>query len=263
MPGQYLDVDIPNVAQTGGFTITSPPSTTAILPSVASTGSPKPPEIPDPYVELAIQKSENNPPAAYLWQPVDSILNTPLQIRVGGAFVYPPSSYTLEEASRIDRAVFIAGGVGINPVMSMLSAMALRAPGWVGGMVRNVRVLYASRRRGEEEVLFEDRLSRMAEKYRVGHAGDKLTEVNFGFTLFETSGQSGKSEENKQKSKATKREYRRISHDDLSAALGSEKERANTLVYVCGPPDWTDDCVRFLEQSPGMKEKQVLCEKWW
>ena len=177
--------------------------------------------------------------------------------------MYPPSSYTLEQASRIDRAVFIAGGVGINPIISMLSAMALRAPGWVGGMVRNVRVLYATKRIEDEEVLFEDRLSSLAEKYRSGHAGDKLTEVNFEFTLFETSGQSGKSEENKQKSKATKREYRRITHDDLSALLGPEKGRANTLVYVCGPPEWTDKCVEFLQKCPGMDGKRVLCEKWW
>jgi ferredoxin-NADP reductase len=182
---------------------------------------------------------------------------------VGGAFVYPPSSYTLEEASTIDRTVFIAGGVGINPIISMLSAMALRAPGWVGGMVRNVRVLYATRRINEEDVLFEDRLSSMAEKYRAGHAGDKLTEVNFEFTLFETSGKSGRSEENRRKGTAMKREYRRISNDDLSVALGPKGGRANTLVYVCGPPDWTDECVKFLQQSPGMDEKRVLCEKWW
>jgi ferredoxin-NADP reductase len=261
LPGQYLDVHIPNISQAGGFTITSPPSTTAVLPSAPSEGSPKPPEIPDPYVELAIQKSDNNPPAAYFWQPVDRILNAPLQIRVGGAFVYPPPFYTLEEASRIDRVVFVAGGVGINPIISMLSAMALRAPGWVGGMVRNVRVLYSTRRKDDENVLFEDRLSSMANKYQAGHAGDKLTEVNFEFTLFETSGRRGK---NKQaNAEATKREYRRITHNDLKAALGPENDRANTVVYVCGPPEWTDDTLRFLQKSPGMDEKRVLCEKWW
>lgn len=217
--------------------------------------------IPDPHVELAIQKSDNNPPAAYLWKDPASIQNAPLQIRVGGAFVYPPSFHTLEAASQIDRAVFIAAGVGVNPIMSMLSAMALRAPGWVGGMVRNVRVLYATRRIAEEEVLFEDRLSAMAEKYKVGHAGDKLTEVNFQFTMFESSGRSAKSEE--KKSGVTTKEYRRITHDDLIAAMGPEKERANTLVYICGPPAMTDDFVAFLQKLPGMDEARVLCEKWW
>jgi ferredoxin-NADP reductase len=185
----------------------------------------------------------------------------PLQIRVGGAFVYPPSSFTLEEASKIDRAVFIAAGVGINPIMSMLSAMDLRAPGWVGGMVQNVQVLYASRRINGEEILFEHRLSGMAEKYKSGHAGDKLTEVNFQYTMFETGGDSAASEE--KEASATKREYRRITHNDLTAALGSEKGRENTLVYVCGPPDMTDNFVAFLQQAPGMEERRVLCEKWW
>jgi hypothetical protein len=261
LPGQYLDVHIPNISQAGGFTITSPPSTTAVLPSARSEGSAKLPEIPDPYVELAIQKSDNNPPAAYFWQPVDRILNAPLQIRVGGAFVYPPPSYTLEEASKINRVVFVAGGVGINPIISMLSAMALRAPGWVGGMVRNVRVLYSTRKIDDEKVLFEDRLSSLANKYQAGHAGDKLTEVNFEFTLFETSGRRGKNKE--ANAEATKREYRRITHNDLKTALGPENDRANTVVYVCGPPEWTDDTLRFLQKSPGMDEKRVLCEKWW
>jgi len=157
--------------------------------------------------------------------------------------------------------VFIAAGVGINPIMSMLSAMSLRAPSWVDGMVRHVRVLYSTRRIDEEEVLFEERLSRMAEKYRVGHAGDKLTEVNFEFTMYETNGSDAKSEE--KGNSATKRKYRRITHDDLTAALGPENLRGNTLAYACGPPDMTDDFVAFLQKSPGMEEKRVLCEKWW
>ena len=180
---------------------------------------------------------------------------------MGGAFVYPPSSFTLEEASKIDRVVFIAAGVGINPIMSMLSAMSLRAPGWVGGMVRHVNVLYSTRRTDDEEVLFEERLGRMAETYRAGHAGDKLTEVNFEFTMFETGGRSAKSEE--MSNRATKREYRRITHEDLTAALGPENARGNTLAYACGPPEMTDDFVVFLQKSPGMEENRVLCEKWW
>jgi ferredoxin-NADP reductase len=174
--------------------------------------------------------------------------------------VYPPSSFSLEEVSKIDCSIFIAAGVGINPIMSMLSAMSLRAPGWVGGMVRHVKVLYATRRIDDEEVLFEDRLSRMAEKYRVGHAGDKLTEVNSEFTMFETSGRSAKREE---KDSAMRKEYRRIMHRDLETALGPENTRENTVVYVCGPPAMTDDFVAFLEKSPGMEEKRVLKEKWW
>lgn len=139
--------------------------------------------------------------------------------------------------------------------------MSLRAPGWVGGMVRHMKVLYSTRRIEDEEVLFEDRLSAMAEKYRVGHAGDKLTEVNFEFTMFETSGKTAKRRE--EISGATKRVYRRITHEDLIAALGPENARGNTLAYVCGPPAMTDSLVAFLEKSPGMEERRVLKEKWW
>lgn len=129
LPGQFLDVHIPSVPRAGGFTVTSTPADAQVLPS------PKPPTteatepslieeeedgLPpvdvhgrEPYLELAVQDSPTNPPAAWLWKPVDEILGTQLSVRIGGSFTWPPPGYDLRE---IKNAVFIAGGLGIKYV---------------------------------------------------------------------------------------------------------------------------------------------------
>jgi hypothetical protein len=60
---------------------------------------------------LAVQKSPNNPPAAWLWQDQQTILGQELKVRVGGSFVWPPTGIDL---NGIENVVFVAGGVGIK-----------------------------------------------------------------------------------------------------------------------------------------------------
>jgi len=232
----------------GGFTITSPPQT-----SLQSQ--------PDPHIELAIQSSPGNPPAAYLWRPEAEILDSTLRFKVGGNFVYPPSTLNKEQCENIDRAVFVAGGVGINPIMSMISAMNERGTKHKnGGMAPTVRVLYTARRaRGKddkgEEILFERRLKEIAEKWRDDQ------QVDYKYTIFETSGEFVQEEQEDPGNIATR--YTRITHEDLFDAIGREDSRRNTVVYVCGLPTMTDEFVELLKKAPGMDEKRVLCEKWW
>jgi hypothetical protein len=100
LPGQWLDVFTPSIPKAGGFTITSTPAQ-ALTPT------------PTPYLELAIQKSPDNPHAAWLWQNPSDILGQELKVRVGGSFTWPP---TVEGKAieGIENAVFVAGGVGIK-----------------------------------------------------------------------------------------------------------------------------------------------------
>ena len=87
---------MPGVPDAGGFTITSTPRD--------AQGS-------EGHLELAIQRSPRNPPAAWLWQDKEAIEGRPLRIRVGGNFVWPPS---VRDIHSIDKVVFVAGGVGIK-----------------------------------------------------------------------------------------------------------------------------------------------------
>jgi len=64
-----------------------------------------------PYLELAVQKSVDNPPAAWLWRPEAELAGKEVYVRVGGSFVWPPPGVDM---AQIKRAVFIAGGVGIK-----------------------------------------------------------------------------------------------------------------------------------------------------
>ncbi|RFU28058.1 hypothetical protein B7463_g8283, partial [Scytalidium lignicola] len=142
-PGQWLDFHIPDIPKPGGFTICSPPSL------AAATSTPK----DGRYLELAIKSSPGNPAAAFLFRPISEIENTELKVRVGGSFVWPPRLYTkdkgeddggghrenhrtpdpssdssqtpdLKQKNRLKRVVFIASGMGVNPLISMLSHIA-------------------------------------------------------------------------------------------------------------------------------------------
>lgn len=121
LPGQWLDVFIPSISQAGGFTITSTPADSQLLPSPEppteslSIEEEDLPPVPSmgraPYVELAVQESPSNPPAAWLWRPKEEILGKELDVRVGGSFVWPPAGLDLKD---IRNVVFVAGGVGIK-----------------------------------------------------------------------------------------------------------------------------------------------------
>lgn len=136
LPGQWLDVYVPGVPKAGGFTITSTPSrargrrtsapstetaaatTTAAEEEVGGGGGePGAYAYAYAYLELAVQKSPENPPAAWLWQEEGTILDKELRVRVGGSFVWPPPGINVRSSLR--KAVFVAGGVGANPLMSM------------------------------------------------------------------------------------------------------------------------------------------------
>ena len=85
---------VPGIPKAGGFTITSSPSANKL-------------------VELAVQKSPDNPPAAWLWRPKKELLGEELIVRVGGSFVWPPPGVDIEN---VDHVLFIAGGIGIKYV---------------------------------------------------------------------------------------------------------------------------------------------------
>lgn len=93
---------VPGIKKAGGFTITSVPRDA--LPKLGDTTH-------RPFLELAVQQSPDNPPAAWLWQPTDAILGKELHVRVGGSFVWPPPGVNVEKVKRV---VFVAGGVGIK-----------------------------------------------------------------------------------------------------------------------------------------------------
>ncbi|RYP20066.1 hypothetical protein DL765_002992 [Monosporascus sp. GIB2] len=281
LPGQWLDVYVPGVPKAGGFTITSAPSkarspqrpsistTTASAPvpkipgDAAATGEGEegPPTGDYAYLELAVQKSPDNPPAAWLWRGGDGddgaaagLLGEELRVRVGGSFVWPPPGVN---ARALRKAVFVAGGVGVNPLMSMLSALAEKPD----SAPFEVEFLYSMRDPGRERreaarMLFLDRIASIFAEGRLrGRLRLFLTGGDEPEGDIPLSGAAGHG--------MVRFRGRRMTADDVVAAVGADRRFA--VVYVCGVPAMTDEFVRRLTDPAGlaMEPHRVLCEKWW
>ncbi|KAK4178726.1 oxidoreductase NAD-binding domain-containing protein 1 [Triangularia setosa] len=252
-PGQWLDLyhpPFPPSQKPGGFTITSPPSAL-------------------PYLELAIQSSPTNPPAAYLWQePPSSLLNTTVRVRIGGSFIYPP----LQSSSLLPfkKVLFVAGGLGINPIMSMLSHIATLPPS--ERRAKEVAVLYGMKdpngkiQAGDtSQALFLDRIAGLFAGDEDGLKGTvKLFLTGSGQ---EEHTESLDSEKVIQSAQGVQLPLvkRRMALPDLAGVIGEEKDEV--AVYICGVPSMTDELVEELT-SPSPKglclnERRVLHEKWW
>ncbi len=254
-----------------------------------------------------MQKSPDNPPAAWLWRPREEILGAGIKVRVGGSFVFPPlslppsssslfSSQSAErcvDMSSVRRVVFVAGGVGVNPLMSMLSYIAENSGRFAG---LEVNMAYGSKvpSRGRlGDILF---MSRIAEIFGSG-------KVKTGsLRLFATGGHdasgnavplSGEGEERDDDRRGdggledingTKVDVRRrrISVQDVrDMIVGGRRScdkvddddtyRKSTLVYICGPPMMTDEFVTELTASSSEEKRDgirldsryILTEKWW
>ncbi|PTB72548.1 hypothetical protein M440DRAFT_1341949 [Trichoderma longibrachiatum ATCC 18648] len=254
LPGQWLDTYIPGVPKAGGFTITSAPSSS--FPSSSSEA---------PYFELAVQESPENEPAAWLWRPEDDILGETLRVRVGGRFVFPPLSAPWakeKDASAgggdvgngLKKVVFVAGGVGVNPLVSMLSYIADNnnsAAEEQARIVDEVVFLYVSKmpRSGRlTDILFLDRITRFFGEGSV-RGRVKLGSTITGGTMRQMNGTR------------VEVQRRRITSADVEDAVGNGRHDPGTVVYVCGPRGMTDELVERL--AGFMDSRRVLTEKWW
>ncbi len=159
---------------------------------------------------------------------------------------------------RLKRAVFIAGGLGINPLISMVASIAEIKAARGGILGFDVKFLYMTRNLPDpREILF---LPRLVEVFRsLGENGDlKLFLTNRTET-------SNKKDEDSLFIDGISVPMRRsrIGEEDLEDALGKADARSGTVCYVCGVPSMTDSFVERLKAAEGMEEQNVFSEKWW
>ena len=138
--------------------------------------------------------------------------------------------------------VLIAGGVGINPLVSVLSHLA-HANAWP----RRTHLLYATRRPagGLRDILFYQRLLSFSDR--------------FDMQLYLGRGSASDYEEEKDVHR------RRMGLEDVRAIACDDSGMVweGTVCYVCGPKEMTDEFVEGIKGFDGMDESDVLCEKWW
>ncbi|KAH8427973.1 FAD-dependent oxidoreductase [Aspergillus melleus] len=283
LPGQWLDVHIPSVAHAGGFSITSTPADARVLPTPEPATEPlvesevetetSPVELQGraPYVELAVQHAPGNPASAWLWQAPSEIQGKELTVRVGGSFVWPPSGLNLEEVRNV---VLVAGGVGINPIISILSHLnnnvdeitALRHP-------FNIRLLYSTRLPRStgntptassesrlDQVLFLSRLRQIIRGHSQSHR------LRISLDLFLTNLSDDQHSLLQETPADLTIHSRRINDGDSERSLTGPDGKVNptdTVCYVCGPPSMTDGVVDALGGSMGSGKERVFFEKWW
>ncbi|KAL8658372.1 MAG: hypothetical protein Q9226_001048 [Calogaya cf. arnoldii] len=247
LPGQWLDVHLPRVRQAGGFTITSTPKDAQ--PAKANPG----------YLELAIQKSPNNPPAAWLWRPEEEIRDSHIYVRVGGNFVWPPPGIDLASIKTI---ALVAGGVGINPLMSILTHLRQDPD----EPKRTISFIYGTRAPQSKDlskILFLDRLRA---RTLMGHQTKSFVK------LYLTQCSEEEMVEMRNRYFRPTEEVinihstfaRRIDREALHDAVNhtDAEWRKNAVVYICGPPRMTDKFENFYLDM-GMEKGRVLTEKWW
>lgn len=128
-----MDVFLPDVDQVGGFSMVSPPCL------LEQTGQ----------IELAIKKS-GWPPAH--WVHTCCKAGDKFHIRVGGDFHYDPLM-----DSKMPDMIFIAGGVGINPLLSIIRQLQFvhRKMDKINrkNFPRKITLLYSAKT--EDEILFK------------------------------------------------------------------------------------------------------------
>lgn len=159
------------------------------------------------------------------------------------------------------KIIFVAGGVGINPLMSIASHLAERPD-----PRRTVEFLYSTRDPGGDEgkrdaskILFLDRLTRIFN----GGGGGGALKGRLDLFLTHGGGADKAGEGDGGDLQGTPFKSRRITVEDIAEALGDDKRFS--VVYVCGVPAMTDEFVEKLTspQGLGLEPHRVLYEKWW
>ncbi|XP_019666292.2 oxidoreductase NAD-binding domain-containing protein 1 isoform X1 [Felis catus] len=218
--GQWVDFFIPGVSVVGGFSICSSPR---LLKQ-------------ERMIELAV-KYANHPPA--LWIHNQCTLDSEVAVRVGGEFFFDPQP---TDASR--NLVLIAGGVGINPLLSILRHAADLHRDWAnkgsGYEVGTIKLFYSAK--NTSELLFKqnilDLVNEFPEKIACSlHVTKQTTQISAELQPYITEG--------------------RITEKEIRDHISKE-----TLFYICGPPPMTDFFSKQLENSHVPKE-HICFEKWW
>jgi len=217
-PGQWLDFFISGLDQVGGFSMSSSPSV------LKSQG----------ILELAVKISSWGPAD---WVHTKCTVGDWVTVRFGGDFYYPQ-----EDLTEPHSLVLIGGGVGINPLYSILRHSAELMSSATTPAPSQVSLLYSAST--ADELIFRSDIEAQC-RHR----------DTFRAEFFVTR-ERGESEDGKVN-------YRRITKADLERTLSERGERPErTVYYLCGPPDMVDQVRTWLAQL-NITEENIRYELWW
>ncbi|KAK2864469.1 hypothetical protein Q7C36_003623 [Tachysurus vachellii] len=203
--GQWVDFFIPGMETVGGFSVCSSPG---LLQR-------------EGVIELAVKYTQH-PPAH--WIHTKCALGSHVEVRVGGDFYFDPmpSDHTVD-------LLLLAGGVGINPLYSILmhSADLLQLPhAYKPG---HTHLCYTAK--NTKELLFKNSIISVCQEFPDKFSCDfRVTQQDFEIeSELQSYTTSGK-----------------ISQEELRCRVNPER----TLCYLCGPPPMIESIlVRTMQLS--------------
>jgi len=213
--GNWVDFFIDGVSKVGGYSMCSTPA-----------------ELP--RLRLAVKRSKH-PPAAWCHSEA-AVAGATVQVKAGGQFSWDP----IVDGPGVGHLLFLAGGIGINPLYSMLQAASAVAPSALPEL-RRISLLYSASK--PSELAFRGHLEEMAGQ-------DGRLRLDLRVTRNEEEPWIG----------ATGR----IDAEAIAAALAeAAAPTQEVLAYVCGPPAMTDSLTEVLTSELGLPADRVRFEKWW
>ena len=236
--GQWLDVAVPGLAVVGGFSLVSiarAPQAVVAAAGCATRGS----------FDLAVKRGRS-PPAAWAHDAAAAAAGAIVGVRVGGAFTFNRALRSRGSGFRARHAVFVAGGVGLNPLYAMLLELAAAHARGEPGAPRATLLLSA---RTSDELLFRAELEGLARGPLRG-----ALELRHFVTREENekNGAAGGGGGGARR--------RRVSAEDVCVAIGDGAE--SVVVVICGPPPFADAAAEAA-RAAGVPEDRVVLERWW
>lgn len=215
--GQWVDMLVPGVETVGGFSMCSSPG---LLQR-------------EGVIELAVKYSQH--PPAY-WVHTQCTVGSRVALRVGGDFFFDPapSGPALE-------LLLLAGGVGINPLYSILLHTADLLREGRGYSIGTAHIFFSAK--NTHELLFKSSILDMVREFP-----DSLS------CQFHVTQQSSEVEAPLQ----TVTNHGRITEQQLQTHVRPQ----TTLCYLCGPPPMIEGLSQTL-RTLGLPKDRILFEKWW
>ncbi|CAN9503851.1 unnamed protein product [Ophioblennius macclurei] len=220
--GQWVDFFIPGVETVGGFSMCSSPG---LLQR-------------EGVVELAV-KYAKHPPAH--WVHTMCTVGSRVAMRVGGDFFFDPSP-----SDPSADLLLVAGGVGINPLYSILLHAAdllrlRRASGGRGYDLGSAHLCYSAK--NTQELLFKSSIIEACREFPDKFSCDfrvtqQSADVDPHLQPFINRG--------------------RITEEELRTHVDPQR----TLCYLCGPPPMIEAISKTL-MDLGLSKDKILFEKWW
>eukprot|EP00794_Sanderia_malayensis_P003047 gene3045-3509_t len=220
--GQWVDFVIPDVDTVGGFSMCSSPG---VLEKSHT-------------FELAVKES-SHPPAKWIHQQCK--VGDQVFVKSGGDCFWDSDN----ESRKLKSTLLVAGGIGINPILSILEQIEeLRAEKDGNHNLGKAMILYSAS--SKDELIFKDKLDMLTKNEDISCKYFITKEIS-----------------NSNKNTATDHvNERRINEFDISKAVQLLANEKGIDCYMCGPPPMIS-CLQGYLKKNGLQESDIHFEQWW